>query len=700
LLVLFAAQFTRAGGGPENIALVVNQRSWASITVANHFIKWRKIPAANVVYLDWPGPLDLIDLQTFIQQILKPVFTALSERQLTGHIDAIVYSADFPWAVDARQQMAAAKLPPVLTPIGSITGMTYFGSMLLKGDAAFLSLHANHYVRPTKPTPNVASTHAFHSWYGWGPDGQLLETGGVHYALSTMLGVTSGRGNSVSEVLSYLRRAVESDGSRPNGTIYYSSTNDVRSTTRQNEFAATISELKRLGVAAMTIPVALPNGAPDVAGAMLGVADFDWGESGSKIRPGAICENLTSLGGDLRVGAQQTPLTDLLRFGAAGSSGTVVEPYSVQAKFPLPEIFMHYARGCSLAESYYQSVACPFQLLIVGDPLCQPWAMPPTVTASGVVAGQPVKGPLKLLPTSASARGPEVDRFDWFVDGVCIASAPRGEQVTLTTDGLSDGHHEIRIVGTQPDDIETQGRAILDVVTDHRGHVPSLTRVGTGPARWGTPVALSFSAPGATSCAIVQNTRVLATANVNAGKIQLDTRVVGYGPVQLRIIGLGAAGPDARVTSPVLELNVEPNEPLPARALEAGQHLTPGFIVKAGDREPHTVVVVQNDFWLGDAGVRPGETFEVTGWLNLPATDVYQFQVRHHGTLWIDVDDVNVYESLGGDYQLRMAPIAMARGTHYVRMRGKTGDRMQMEFAFGGPGIRMINGTTLQHVTK
>ncbi len=211
---------------------------------------------------------------------------------------------------------------------------------------------------------------------------------------------------------------------------------------------------------------------------------------------------------------------------------------------------------------------------------------------------------------------------------------------------------------------------------------------------------LAFRAPGSTNCALVQNTRVLGTATGEAGKIQLEPRVLGYGPVQLRIIGLGAAVPDAKVSSPMLELNVEPNEPLPARAIDAGEHLTPGFIVRAGDREQRTVIVVQNDFWLGDAGVRPGETFEVTGWLNLAATDVYQFHLRHHGSLTIDVDDVNVFENATGDYQLRMAPIALARGTHFVRMRGKAGDRMQMEFAFGGPGIRMINGTTLQHATK
>ena len=35
-----------AGGGPENLALVVNARSWASLTVANHYVNLRQISQA------------------------------------------------------------------------------------------------------------------------------------------------------------------------------------------------------------------------------------------------------------------------------------------------------------------------------------------------------------------------------------------------------------------------------------------------------------------------------------------------------------------------------------------------------------------------------------------------------------------------------------------------------------------------------
>ena len=132
----------------------------------------------------------------------------------------------------------------------------------------------------------------------------------------------------------------------------------------------------------------VPEGKNDVQGAMLGVANFDWKASRSTILPGAICEHFTSFGGDMHASAGQTPLSELLRYGATAASGTVTEPYAIPHKFPSPMMQVHYARGCTVAESFYQSVLCPYQLLIVGDPLCRPWANIPEITVAGVTAGR------------------------------------------------------------------------------------------------------------------------------------------------------------------------------------------------------------------------------------------------------------------------------------------------------------------------
>ncbi len=49
--IFFQPGAARAGGGPENVLLVVNEDSPSSKLIANHYISLRQIPDRNVVYL-------------------------------------------------------------------------------------------------------------------------------------------------------------------------------------------------------------------------------------------------------------------------------------------------------------------------------------------------------------------------------------------------------------------------------------------------------------------------------------------------------------------------------------------------------------------------------------------------------------------------------------------------------------------------
>ena len=109
-----------------------------------------------------------------------------------------------------------------------------------------------------------------------------------------MLGVTAGRGNSLGEILSYLRRSALADGTHPKGTIYYVQNDDIRSKVRHGLFPEAVRELKKLGVAAEILRGTVPLNKSDVQGVMMGTASFDWKASGSTILPGAICEHFTS----------------------------------------------------------------------------------------------------------------------------------------------------------------------------------------------------------------------------------------------------------------------------------------------------------------------------------------------------------------------------------------------------------------------
>lgn len=282
---------------------------------------------------------------------------------------------------------------------------------------------------------------------------------GRRYLLSTVLAVTRGRGTTVEEAIENLRRSVKADGTHPTGTFYFPVNGNVRSTCRDGEFTAAALKLRKLGHNAKVFSGVLPQKKDDVAGATIGTASFDWKKSGSTILPGAICEHLTSFGGIMRAGAGQTPLTEFLRHGAAGASGTVTEPFAIPHKFPSPFLHVHYVRGCSLAEAFYQSVFGPYQLLIVGDPLCQPWATFPEVTLTGIDSSQSLSGTVEFHATSK----PEAKRFEVFIDGRLTQTGKPGQPLRLDSSALSAGNHEVRVVAVEASPIETRGRTIFTV---------------------------------------------------------------------------------------------------------------------------------------------------------------------------------------------------------------------------------------------
>ncbi len=548
VLLSLAPQPVRAGGGPENVLLLVNANSDSSKTIANCYIEMRQLPASNVVYVDWKGGPKACTGKALLNDILGPAFDAVRDRHLEAQIDYIVYSSDFPWRIQLRPMFPDEQFPQGFNPIASLTGATYLSGYLRRESPSVVMPTTNWYV-PAPRDENVAScqqldnvpSRGFRSRYVWDKDGRRTSDPqlGQHYVLSTMLGVTSGRGNTVDEVLSYLRRAAEADGTRPHGTIYFMKNNDVRSQARHDCYDAVARQIEQLGVQAEVQSGKIPRGAKDVMGIMTGIAKFDLATSGDVIRPGAICEHLTSAGGVLSDTDFQTPLTEFLKYGAAGASGAVTEPRAIQAKFPLPSLQLHYARGCSLAESFYQSVSGPYQLLIVGDPLCQPWAVIPSVSVEGLEARQEVQGIVELTPQATIEPPRRVAAFEIFIDGRLVARSAPQRTLKLNTANLPDGYHELRVVGVSTGSIETQGRAIVPFFTNN--HDAKLQwRVTPEPNVASTGVVhVSASQPGAKAIVIRQNRREVARVEGEQGEVEIPAALLGRGPVALQAVSEG-----------------------------------------------------------------------------------------------------------------------------------------------------------------
>jgi uncharacterized protein (TIGR03790 family) len=542
ILAVAVANSAAAGGGPENVLLVVNSGSLDSKTLANHYIALRDVPASNIVYVDWRGGLELAQAKFFSAGVLEPAIEAINNRGLGAQIDYVVYSCDIPWQIELKSLMPEAKFNQYFKPVASVTGVTYLWQFMRDKNPAIVAPDINWYVSPSSGGNlekcnklEATESRGFHSRYAWERDGKRTKDrkAGQTYMLSTVLGVTKGRGNTMAQILTYLERAAKADGTQPRGTFYYMQNNNIRSQTRHNCYATAAAEVIRVGSNAVVSQGVLPSGAPDVLGIMTGYDSFGVASSRMKLLPGAICDNLTSYGGDLRAKAHQVPLSDFLRAGAAGASGTVAEPTSMQAKFPLPSLFIHYASGCSLAESYYQSISGPYQQLIVGDPLCQPFAVIPQVSIEGLQAGAEVKGEISFKVNTTVKPPKQVGVVELFLDGRLVARFAPGRSPQLDTTKLPDGYHEFRLVAVNSDPIESRGRLILPLVINNHGRKLELT--STSPTAKATEmIHISAKQAGAKSIVVRQNRREIARFEGGEGEADVLAATLGRGPVILQ----------------------------------------------------------------------------------------------------------------------------------------------------------------------
>jgi uncharacterized protein (TIGR03790 family) len=539
-----------AGGGPENVLLIVNGSSDSSKTIANNYIALRKIPASNVLYLDWKGNLEIGSALKWRDTVLRPAIKALDERRLTAQIDYFIYSSDFPWRIEIQPLFQDHKFQGPFAPFASITGLTYLMPFVNGNDPNLVGPAVNLYVPGPieanmdrcKQLANVPS-RGFRSRYFWDISGNRSTDPkrGFRYVLSTMLGVTQGRGNTVDEVVSYLRRSAAADApnaGKPQGTIYFMWNQDIRSKTRDKCFESVAAQINALGVKAKVQQGKVPDGAVDVTGLMTGTETFDLKKSNIKIRPGAICEHLTSNGGVLSKSDFQTPLSEFLRHGAAGASGTVWEPLAIQAKFPLPSLQLHYARGCSLAEAFYQSVSGPYQLLIVGDPLCQPWATPPTTTVKGIKPEEVVKGTISINASGLGKGGRQLGLLEVFVDGCLVAQNTRGDTLDIDTTKMPDGYHELRVVGSNSDPIETQGRQIIPFVVRNNDAALEF-KVSPYRVKSLDSIRVTVKQAGATAVVLRQNSREVGRVKGEAGEMVVPAMMLGRGPSTLQAFSEG-----------------------------------------------------------------------------------------------------------------------------------------------------------------
>jgi hypothetical protein len=162
--------------------------------------------------------------------------------------------------------------------------------------------------------------------------------------------------------------------------------------------------------------------------------------------PGGMADSLTSFAGILYQATGQTTLLAFMNAGASGSYGTVVEPCNWLQKFPSPQDYFYQYRGFSLAESYYLSLANPYEGLIVGEPLAAPFARPPVGNWVNLPANSVLSGATNLtLQCIASTPNRPVQQVDLYLDGTWLQTLTNippaaGNQLYLTINGYATNY--------------------------------------------------------------------------------------------------------------------------------------------------------------------------------------------------------------------------------------------------------------------
>ncbi|MGA4644506.1 TIGR03790 family protein [Limisphaera sp. 4302-co] len=384
-----------AGGSGLNVAVVVNADSPASLALGNAYCELRGVPADQVFRIHWKGGPVEWSRADFESHLLVPFAQWLQASGRTSQVDYVVLSMDIPYRVVESQGTGE----PVRN---STTSVLFYGWRAdgeppgsLPPSCSLPESASQDYTASEMPFRQVAMRSAWSNW------------------LATMI-----TASNLAEARAIVERGVLSDETWPTQAVYLVKSSDTARNVRHWAFDDAILEQRVLGRMTM---IRTNADSPGGLGLQLGSQSGFYGFTlpPNLFVPGAMADNLTSYGGWLFEDASgMTRVPEFLAAGATASYGTVVEPCNWTEKFPAPRNYFYQARGFNIAECYYQSVAAPYQGVLVGEPLAAPFARRPQGWWEEPPDGATVGGLAALRwHFVAAAEDRPVGRVDLFVDG-------------------------------------------------------------------------------------------------------------------------------------------------------------------------------------------------------------------------------------------------------------------------------------------
>ena len=314
-----------AGLQASELGVLVNTNDPLSVTLADRYMQARGIPYEHRVDLSFPVT-PVMSVADFVAA------KAVVDARLDGGIQALALTWTSPYRVDCMSVTTAFAI-------------TYDAGAFCSTPCA-----------ATRAVPTFdARSHRLRDDFG---------------VLPTMMIAASDAGYG----LDLISRGVASDRANPTGHGWFVRTTDAARSVRFADFIGTVNQFVDGGSLAMSYvdDGGSITGQSDVMFYFTGLASVP-GIATNTYRPGAVCDHLTSYGGQVPNSGQMSALR-WLEAGCTGSYGTVVEPCNFPTKFPQTSVFVkHYFRGEPLIEAYWKSVSMPGEGLFIGEPLARPF---------------------------------------------------------------------------------------------------------------------------------------------------------------------------------------------------------------------------------------------------------------------------------------------------------------------------------------
>lgn len=350
----------------ENVAVIVNDNSNESQRIAEHYIRRRSLPEANVIHLRTTTD-ETIPRRAYEATIEAPIAAALTQRNLQDRVLYVVLTKGIPIRIDGSSG-----------PQGTVAGVDSELALLYRRMSGFPA-----------PVPGRVSNPYFLAAASIDVAKRFTHRDYDIYLVTRLDGFT------VEDVIGLIDR-----GMTPvrDGRIVLDQQDKLVNRTGEDWLEHAAERLTAQGQGGRVMLEKTVKGVRDVD-SVLGY--YSWGSNDPRNRerdfrlsfvPGALAGMFVS--SDARTfkeppadwkptddtdkahwyaGTPQSLIGDLIRAGVTGVSGHVAEPYLQNTVRP-EILFPAYLSGFNLAEAYYLAMpALSWQNVIIGDPLCAPF---------------------------------------------------------------------------------------------------------------------------------------------------------------------------------------------------------------------------------------------------------------------------------------------------------------------------------------